>query len=203
MEDINADEALERLGIGNSRYHGGESQEPHLQEHRDSLIENGQRPFACVIGCSDSRTAPETVFHARLGDLFTIRTAGNVIGKYELGSIEYAVCHLGVPLVIVMGHTHCGAVHAAVSEEKEIGALADLVAEVSAGIGNERDPRRAENLNVMHGLSIIKDDPVLADAIKAGKVMAVGAIYDASSGKVEFISDVLPGSASGQRCFDA
>ena len=169
------------------RYHRGESQDPHLQEHRDDLVDNGQHPYACVIGCSDSRAAPETVFHARLGELFTIRTAGNVIGEYELGSVEYAVLHLKVPAVLVMGHTHCGAVHAALSGEEAEGPLSGLIDSVKGAIGDETDPRAAEIRNVRHGMGLIEKDPNLRGLVASGGLRVFGAVYDAETGLVEFL----------------
>jgi carbonic anhydrase len=110
---MNAEEALERLKEGNRRYVGGADAGDVSASVREDKARNGQRPYAVVIACSDSRVIPETIFNAGIGDLFVIRVAGNVIDPHQLGSVEYAAAHLHCPLVLVLGHTGCGAVSAA------------------------------------------------------------------------------------------
>ena len=104
-----AEEALEKLKNGNARYLNLEKNEGNISaEIRKKTCMEGQRPYAVIITCSDSRVIPESIFNAGLGELFVIRVAGNVIDNHQLGSIEYAAGHLGCPLILVMGHNHCG-----------------------------------------------------------------------------------------------
>ena len=111
---ISADDALAQLVEGNRRFVSGEVARPHQSAARRAELAKGQAPVAIVLTCSDSRVAPELYFDQGLGDLFVIRNAGNVLDDHVLGSIEYAVEHLHVPLLIVIGHEKCGAVSAAV-----------------------------------------------------------------------------------------
>ena len=111
--NLSADEALERLREGNARYlNANQAQGDVSPALRQSTFREGQRPYAIVLACSDSRVIPEAIFSAGIGDLFVIRVAGNVVDKHQLGSIEYAEDHLGCNLVVVLGHTCCGAVDA-------------------------------------------------------------------------------------------
>ena len=120
-----AAKAASELNTGNKQYLSGEADMDVSASLRDQLT-NGQKPHTVVITCSDSRVPPELIFNADLGELFTIRTAGNVVGDYEVGSVEYAVDHLGSQLVLVMGHSSCGAVGAAV-EGHASGNVASIV----------------------------------------------------------------------------
>src|SRR5215831_7112000 len=120
---IGADDALSRLLNGDKRFVAGKSEEPHgaaLIERRHALAKD-QKPFAVIVSCSDSRVPPELVFDTTLGDIFVVRTAGEVVDAVALGSIEYAIEHLGTRLIVVLGHQHCGAVSAAVSGGTESG----------------------------------------------------------------------------------
>ncbi len=114
MTPVDAEESWRKLAEGNRRFVDGTQTHPHASLHwRESLV-RGQHPFACVVGCADSRVPPELVFDEGFGDLFTIRAAGEVLDNSVLGSVEYAVEHLGVPLVVVLGHAACGAVSATI-----------------------------------------------------------------------------------------
>ena len=126
---IGADEALSRLLNGDKRFIAGKSEEPHgaaLIERRHNLAKD-QKPFAVILSCSDSRVPPELVFDVSLGDIFVVRTAGEVVGAVELGSIEYAIEHLGTRLIVVLGHQRCGAVSAVVSGATERGDIPDVL----------------------------------------------------------------------------
>ena len=154
---ISAKEAILKMEEGNRKYltlkTGGGDISPAV---RLRTCRNGQQPYAIVIACSDSRVIPESIFSAGIGELFTIRVAGNVIDDHQLGSIEYAVEHLGTNLVVVMGHTGCGAVEAAIHHEPS-GYIKYITDEISLAIGEEKDPYRASCLNVMHSIRQISD----------------------------------------------
>ena len=183
-----AEAALRSLMRGNGQYleHGR-----NLTELTDLIrlhtAHHGQHPFAAVVCCSDSRVPPEHIFNAGIGDLFVIRNAGNVMTPAALGSVEYAVAHLHVPLVLVMGHRGCGAVVAALQKHKESGALGDLIAEVEVGIGHAHDPRQAERNNLCHSLETLGESETLRSLADEGKAAFAGAIYDIRSGAVELL----------------
>ncbi len=125
---INADEALHLLLAGNERFAAGKPEHPHTDLSRvESTAKNGQAPFAAVLSCADSRVPVETVFDRGVGDLFVVRVAGNVADSGTLASVEYAAEHLHTPLVVVMGHTQCGAVKAAVDNAQLDGSLPALI----------------------------------------------------------------------------
>ena len=140
----------------------------------------GQAPYAVVVTCSDSRVIPEAVFSAGFGELFVIRTAGNVIGDSELASLEYAVDHLHALTVVVLGHTNCGAVHAALCGEFA-GAVGLITRRISSAVGGETDPRRASEKNVRAGVDTIRK------ALSREGLTVVGAIYDIVSGGVTLL----------------
>lgn len=179
-----AGQALERLKEGNRRFLVSEKGSGDVSPSRRRETEElGQHPYAVVVTCSDSRVVPESIFSAGIGDLFVIRSAGNIVDGCTLGSIEYAVEHLGCDLVVVMGHTHCGAVAAALEglDEGHVGLILD---EVRAGIGEEKDPDRACILNIRHSMDVIGKDLPLKDG-----AVIVGALYDIGSGRVDFLRD--------------
>ncbi len=181
---------LHRLVKGNREYQIAD-QNPSMmtQNRRTYMAELGQTPCAVVVCCADSRVPAEHIFHAGLGELFVIRNAGNVMGTYDLGSIEYAVEHLNVQLVLIMGHTNCGAVGSAMMNEVWSGALAEVLKEVGLAIGDERDPREAERKNLIHSMKRLGESGILRELHQEGKVEFAGAIYDIRTGKVEFLGE--------------
>lgn len=186
------DAALERLLEGNLRFVHGKSNHPHQTLKRIHETEKGQYPFAVVVTCSDSRVSPEIIFDEGLGDLFVIRTAGNLMSDLELGSIEYAVEHLGAKLVVVLGHTECGAVKAFVEGGEACGHIKDIV-DALADEQEEQQVLRLEgkNLqaciegNILHGVKQLEqDEPVLAEKMRQNKLAVVPMLYDVHDGKV-------------------
>ena len=182
VANVTATEALEKLKVGNELFVKGESDQGDVS-HAARLYSSthGQAPYALVVTCSDSRIVPDAVFSAGLGDLFVIRVAGNVIDAHQLGSIEYACKHLGTQLVVVMGHDHCGAVEAALHDDPNDdpeGFIEYILDEVKRAIGEETDPLRASELNVLYAVSRIKD--VL-------DVTVIGAMYCLATGEVTFL----------------
>jgi carbonic anhydrase len=156
-----------------------------------------QAPFAVVVACSDSRVPPELLFDRGLGDLFIIRLAGNIVNDAALGSIEYAVDHLGVPLVVVMGHKRCGAVQATVEavEKKQqvpghlpalVDAIKPAVEQVKDQPGDKVDNAVRANVKLITAKLKVAE-PVMAPAVKAGKVRVMGAYFDLDDGKVTFL----------------
>ncbi|MCR4935626.1 MAG: carbonic anhydrase [Oscillospiraceae bacterium] len=178
-------EIIERLNRGNRSYLEGGAPGDVSEGRRRLTAEQGQRPHTAVLCCSDSRVIPERIFSAGIGELFVIRVAGNVLGPQQLGSIAYAVDHLGCGLVLVLGHTGCGAVAAAL-EGGGHGAVATLTDEVLRAIGTERDPARAERRNVRYAVEQLRRH--YADAAAPD---IRGAIYDIRSGAVSWLDEGL------------
>lgn len=183
-ENISATEALERLKAGNQRYLEAESNPGDISPKiRKKTSEEGQSPYAIVVTCSDSRVIPESIFSVGIGEIFVIRVAGNVIDNHQLGSIEYAADHLGSRLVVVVGHSGCGAVGAAISGEPS-GFVKYITDEIRTAIGEEKDELRACCLNVKRSVSVINSSLKLDGN---SDVMVCGAVYHLDSGKVEFL----------------
>lgn len=179
-ESVSAAVALERLKAGNKLYLGAKTASGDVsRETRSETVRNGQKPFAVIVGCSDSRVVPEYVFSAGIGELFVVRVAGNVIDNNALGSIEYAVDHLGCKLVLVLGHTSCGAVGAASGHNR--GFVKFITDEIKIAIGDETDSVKASILNVKHSVSKIQS--LLP---KTGGLLIAGALYHTESGAVDF-----------------
>ena len=180
--NITAQEALAKLKTGNEKFLKSTNPTGDISPQiRKKTATEGQFPYAVIVTCSDSRVVPEDIFSAGIGELFVIRVAGFVVNKTQLGSIEYAADHLGTPLVVVLGHTQCGAIDAALHrhEHKVEGALKVLIEEIAAAIGNEKNPDEAVKLNVRKGCNIIEADRLSAQV--------VGAIYHIDSGAIEFL----------------
>ena len=155
-----------------------------VRRRRKQTAENGQDPYAIVICCSDSRVIPEQIFGASIGDLFVIRVAGNVLDDHALGSVEYAAAHLGVKLVLMMGHTNCGAVGAALEGGAE-GFIRSITDDIREAIGDEKDPVRASELNVLHGVKRLKD--TFGEHQEMQDVEITGAMYDIRTGEVRWL----------------
>ena len=146
----------------------------------------GQSPYAIIVTCSDSRVIPENIFSAGIGELFVIRLAGNVIDDHQLGSIEYAAGHLGCRLVVVLGHTHCGAVDAAIHHEPE-GYIKYITDEIKKAVGDETDPYKASCLNVRHSVREIEKSLCIHHIEEETGLRVVGAMYHIEDGSVEFL----------------
>jgi carbonic anhydrase len=185
-----ADKALAALMEGNLRYAAHRETHPDATpEHRAGLVK-GQHPHAVIVGCADSRVPPELVFDAGLGDLFVIREAGNVVDDVVLGSIEYAVQHLGVKLIMVLGHEQCGAVTAAVKHTREghVTRIVELIEPVVAETRNQ--PGDAVHNCVLANAKYVAKQiraskPILENLIRRGDVKVVAAVYEIDSGKVK------------------
>ena len=178
---ITAEEALTRLKDGNAKFLNATTPIADVSPQiREKTAQEGQFPYAVIVTCSDSRVIPEDIFSAGIGELFVIRVAGFVVNKTQLGSIEYAVDHLGSPLVVVLGHTQCGAIAAALEDHHDVeGALKVLIQEITHAIGDEKDPIKAIKLNVQQGCKVIEGDKLNAKV--------VGAVYHIETGEVEFL----------------
>lgn len=184
---ITAAEALEKLKEGNKKYIDAEVPCGNISPViRRQTCENGQTPYAVIISCSDSRVIPENIFSAGIGELFVIRVAGNVIDKQQLGSIEYAAEHLGSPLVLVLGHDHCGAINAAIHSD-ESRFIKYITDEIRSAIGTETDDLKACCLNIQHAVHVIEDSIDIQTMQQKFGLQVCGAVYHIKSGEVEFL----------------
>ena len=189
-----ADEALSRLLEGNRRYAANQSAHVNQSESRRRELIGGQQPFATIFGCVDSRVPPELIFDRGLGDLFVIRTAGHVLDDAVLGSLEFGVAELRIPLLVVLGHERCGAVKATLdvidnhaTPEAEIGVLVEGIrpaleqARGAAGdlVDNTVRANIALTVNRLRGLEFFEE------AIEKGSLKILGARYDLDQGTVE------------------
>ena len=182
---LNAEQALKILKDGNEKYIVSKTSGGDISsEKRIMTAEHGQDPYAIIISCSDSRVIPESIFNAGIGELFVIRVAGNVMDDHQLGSVEYAAHHLGVKLIVVLGHDHCGAVDAAINHDPD-GYIKFITDEIKLAIGDETDDYKACCLNVRRSVSLIESSFEIHREEEHG-LKVIGAIYRLESGKVEF-----------------
>jgi carbonic anhydrase len=188
---------LQKLEEGNKRFAAGKAIHPDETLERLRELKKGQHPFAIVVSCSDSRVPAEIVFDQGLGDIFAIRTAGNVMGDYELGSIEYAAEHLDCKLILVMGHKDCGAIKAFIKSDGHYEHL-DHIKKIIEYIESEQEEKnlashhelnidKAIDANITHGVSFLRTaEPILKELYDSKKVKIIGALYDIETGKVTF-----------------
>lgn len=191
------EEAYTKLMEGNKRFVSGNLMQKDLGDARRKELAKGQHPFAIVVTCSDSRVSPEIIFDQGLGELFVVRVAGNVVDSIALGSIEYAAEHLHAPLLIILGHTHCGAVTAAVDgkgkPEGNIGAIVKKIvpavkkARAKGGSREEVIANAIKENVLLVEKEIEEKSPLLKHLIEKGELKVVSAVYDISSGTVEVI----------------
>lgn len=187
VSKISAAEALEKLRSGNEIYIDSKANGGDISAciRKETFI-NGQHPYAIIITCSDSRVIPEHIFSAGIGELFVIRVAGNVIDDHQLGSVEYAADHLGCKLVMVLGHTHCGAVEAAIHHDPD-GYIKFITDEIKLAIGDETDDKTACILNIKRSVSLIESNLDIQKMEHDDGLKVIGALYDIESGKVEIL----------------
>ena len=190
-----ADIALAELKAGNQHHMTHTYTHPHQTGARRAELAHGQHPRAVILTCADSRVPPEIVFDKGLGDLFTIRVAGNIAGDAEIASIEYAVEHLHTPLVVVMGHQSCGAVAAAIEGGEAPGHLPTLVEAIRPAVEKAKAlpgdlAANAVRLNVEMVVEQLRaSHPVLAEHVAEGKLRIVGAVYSLDTGNVAWLPD--------------
>jgi len=187
------EEAILRLKEGNQRFVNGTSIHPRQNFQRLKEVAAGQSPFAIIVGCSDSRVPNEIIFDQGLGDLFIVRTAGQVSSYASWGSIEFAEEILNTKLIVVLGHTQCGAVKAAVNLPEVPGHIITLINAIKPAVekaklhGTTNILDQAIRENIKMEVEQLKNlEPVLAKRVREGSIKIIGALYDLDSGKVEF-----------------
>ncbi len=198
---INAAEALQRLRDGNRRYATGQPRAPmeNMGEARRAELAGGQAPFAIILGCSDSRVPAELVFDQGLGDLFVIRVAGHVVAPSQVASVEFAASQFGTPLVVILGHSNCGAVAATIEQlslpaDQRSKSLVTITERIAPAVGplladEHRLLERAVRANIRIAADhLANGSPVLEQLVSGGQLTIVGAEYSLESGEVEFLS---------------
>lgn len=194
---VSPPEALKRLMAGNARYAANQPAQKDYSAGRAARVA-AQYPVAAILGCADSRVAPELVFDQGPGDLFVVRVAGNYVNVDNLASLEYSVELLGAPLVMVLGHTNCGAVSAVVKSAQKSeplpGHIFMLIDALQAGVevalqeGGDQVLDHAIEANVRHNVERLRRaQPILAQRVTAKKLEVVGAVYDLASGRVKLL----------------
>ena len=198
--------ALNRLTLGNQRYVAEQSYGGNISSKRRIQLTKGQNPFAVIVGCSDSRVPAELVFDQGLGDLFVIRVAGNITDESVTGSVEYAVAVLGCELVVVLGHTDCGAVKATIQEVSEpsgnlspnlgfiVEAISPVVSSLTSNGSNLNQDELINNAiraNIKHSVQqLYATSTILESAVSDGKLIIAGAEYHLKTGAVEFFDQI-------------
>jgi carbonic anhydrase len=190
------DASLMLLKEGNDRYVAGKAQHPNVDTERRNSTAAGQEPFATVLACSDSRSPVELLFDRGVGDLFVIRVAGNIAGESELASLEYGVEHLNTPVLVVLGHSRCGAVTAVTKGAPLHGHLPSIAEKIQPAAEKARaestDPNdlipRAIQANVWNTMErVLRESSVIREKVESGAAHVVGAIYDLESGRVAWL----------------
>ncbi len=193
-------EALTELKLGNGRYLEGISKHPRIDPARRlKTAKKGQKPIASILSCADARVPVEMIFDKGFGDLFVVRVAGNICDTAELASLEFGSLYLNTPLIVVLGHSKCGAVQAAVDEAKLKGSLPLLIKEISPAVKAARKASpdaKGEDLtniaieeNVRLSIENVMKSPGIAKAVKEKKILVKGAVRDLKSGKVRWLED--------------
>ena len=197
-ENLSPKEALEILVEGNQRFINDVKRDQNLSLVREELKEK-QQPFAAVLGCSDSRTSLELIFDQSLGDIFSVRLAGNVACRKAIGSLEYSCKYLGSKIIVVMGHSNCGAVKAACDNFKE-GNIEEITKLIQPAVSDEKtrpdSERNSENsdfvsrvcfLNVQKQMEVIvNQSDIVKDLLQKKQIGIIGGVYSLTSGLVEF-----------------
>lgn len=197
---ISPDQALARLKEGNARFVADTPARPNLAGKRLLTSQNGQTPYAIVLSCADSRAPVELVFDQGIGDLFVIRVAGNVAATDEIGTAEYGADHLNVPLMVVLGHTQCGAVTAVAQGAEVHGNIPALVAPIVPAVAaaQKANPKLERSAlvpkiieaNVWQAIDdMMRQSPIIRARVAAGKLKVVGGIYHLDDGKVEWMGE--------------
>lgn len=187
-------EAKQMLIDGNRRYTSGQAAHPNQSGERRTEVLAGQHPFVALVSCADSRVPPEVFFDQGIGDLFIMRNAGNILDDVVLGSLEYGVEHLGISLIVVLGHTKCGAVTATVQGGEAPGHIGSIVKTILPAVEATKDQEgdpvlNATLANVHMSVAALKEcEPILSEKVKAGHLEVIGGLYHLDSGEVELFA---------------
>lgn len=198
---ITPDQALNRLKDGNQRFCSNQSVHGNLTHERMVETDNqGQHPYATILGCSDSRVPVEAIFDAGIGEIFVVRVAGNVIDTHETGSIEYGVGHANTPVLVVLGHSHCGAVTAVAQHAHVEGSIKPLVKNIKTAVEEAQKSKGEEfseemleeaiRCNVWLSIkNVLEQSKEVRHLIKEGKLKVVGAYYHINDGSIDWMGE--------------
>jgi carbonic anhydrase len=203
-EAISPAAALARLKEGHARFLAEKATVRVMDAKLRAQLAKGQEPFAAVLACADSRVAPELIFDQGFGELFVIRVAGNVTGTSILGSVEYAVEHLHVPLVVVLGHENCGAVKAALSDDDPDGNLGFLLREIHVGKHLPADKKQALAAAIksnvrFHAAELTKRSSILKDFAQSGRMQVVTGVFSLTTGEIDWLPDAKKDATGGKK----
>ncbi|MEH2307221.1 carbonic anhydrase [Nostoc sp.] len=192
-DDLTPDKALQELLDGNDRFVKAKRRNPHQTHSRLVEVAKGQKPFASILGCADSRVPSEIVFDQGLGDLFVCRIAGNIATTQQIGSLEFGSLVLGTKVIMVMGHERCGAVDAAIKGAQVPGQIGSLLAAIKPSVESSKGQSgdKLENAckaNVLAQVERLKSSTVLSELIKAEKLKIVGGYYDLDTGRISLVN---------------
>ena len=193
-KDITPDQALTKLMAGNTRFVAQKRTTPNQAKERLVEVAEGQAPFAALLSCADSRVPAEIVFDQGLGDLFVCRVAGNIATSEQIGSLEFGTAVLGAKLIVVMGHTACGAVKATIEGGRLPGQIGSIIDNIQVGVERARNNPGADkletavNANASYQVELLKRSILLGDLIDKKQLKIVAAYYDLNTGKVEILS---------------
>jgi len=196
---VSPDDARRLLEDGNARFVKGASMHPNTSAQRMAETTSGQKPFAAILSCADSRVSPELVFDRGIGDIFVVRNAGNVVEPAAIDSLAYAVGHLHVSLVTVMGHGDCGAVRTAIAGGTENGFLSHIldiispvvsrVRSLKPGLAGDSLVQAVVQANISNSIDgLLRESEVISRAVRQRDAMVLGAVYDTSNGRVAWLS---------------
>ncbi len=195
MGNISAKEALQLLLDGNERFTTGNPSVKDTSKAKFGELMKGQAPFAIIVTCSDSRVPPELIFDQGLGDLFVVRTAGNVVDQIAIESVEYAVKSLGTPLLVIMGHEKCGAVHDSVDSAESTGNTSVIASKIApaakravdSGLTGDQLYEKCGIENVQAVVDDLKESQIVKEFTGDGRLTVMGAYYRMGTGKVDFL----------------
>ncbi|MDZ8087335.1 MAG: carbonic anhydrase [Nostoc sp. DedQUE12b] len=192
-DDVTPDKALQNLLDGNDRFVKAKRRNPNQTQSRLVEVAKGQKPFASILGCADSRVPSEIVFDQGLGDLFVCRVAGNIATTQQIGSLEFGSLVLGAKVIMVVGHERCGAVDAAIKGAQVPGQIGSLLEAIKPSVEKSKDQSgdKLENAckaNILAQVEKLKSSTVLSELIKAEKLKIVGGYYDLDTGRITVVS---------------
>lgn len=194
-QDLSPDEALKLLQEGNDRFVENKRKNPNQDVARLVEVAESQAPFAAILGCADSRVPAEIIFDQGLGDLFVCRIAGNIASSEEIGSLEFGTMILGAKVLMVIGHSRCGAVKAAIEGGRFPGQIGSLISSLQVGV-EEAETASGENkletaikANVNHQVKILNQSTIIGELVDKGQLKVVGAYYDLDNGTVTLLSE--------------
>ncbi|WP_013321527.1 carbonic anhydrase [Gloeothece verrucosa] len=195
QSEVNSEQALAQLMAGNKRFVAGKSKYPNQNLTRLQQVALGQKPFAAVLSCADSRVPVEIIFDQGFGDIFVVRDAGNIATDEEIGSLEFGTLVLGAKVLLVIGHEACGAVVSTLKGAEVPGSISSIIEAIEPAVAtykgqqdNKQAVRQAVEANVRYQVKTLEKSPVLSKLIQEGKLKIVGAYYSLSTREITLVS---------------